>query len=99
MVGTLLHLPVDEPAKTIVTMPMGATLDDANYFAADLLNAEYPLEVHEIDSDIKVFTLVQDGTHDYNRGLSMAIDELLGIKVALEGPVVICMMPPEMLSR
>lgn len=99
MVGTLLHIPVDAPAKTIVTMPLGATLDDANYFAADLLDAEYPLEVHEIDTDIKVFTLVQDGMYDYNRGLTLAIDELLGIKVALEGPVVICMLPPEILSR
>jgi hypothetical protein len=99
MVGTLLHIPVDAPAKTIVTMPMGATLDDANYFAADLLGAEYPLEMHKIDSEIKVFTLVQDGTYDYNRGLTIALDELMGVKVALEGPVVICMMPPEMLSR
>tara|TARA_Y100000401_G_C8318679_1_gene224002 strand:- start:556 stop:855 length:300 start_codon:yes stop_codon:yes gene_type:complete len=99
MVGTLLHIPVDAPAKTIVTMPLGATLDDANYFAADLLDAEYPLEVHEIDTDIKVFTLVQDGMYEYNRGLTLAIDELLGIKVALEGPVVICMLPPEILSR
>ncbi len=99
MVGTLLHIPLNEPAKTIVTMPMGATLDDANYFAADLLDAEYPLEMHKIDSDINVFTLVQDGAYDYNRGLTVALDELLGIKVALEGPVVICMLPPEMLSR
>ena len=99
MVGTLVYIPLNKPASHVVSLPLGATLEDAKVYAADLMDAEPPLVVHEIDSDIKAFTLVQDGMYDYNLPVTYAIENMLGIKVALEGPVVLCMLPPELLSR
>ena len=96
--GMLLHVPLKGESQQIA-LPRDATLRDANLIAAGVLGAEPPLVEHRIDEDVVAFTMIQDGVYDYNQSVTFAIESLLGIIVAFEGPVVLCMLPPEILSR
>jgi hypothetical protein len=71
-----------------------------NLMAADLIDAEGPLEVHKINTEIIAFSLKQDGMYEYNPRATYVIQEAFDILVAFEGDIVLYVLPePETISR
>ena len=95
---TLILIPHKGGDLVTIKLPKDADCDTAALFAADLMDSHGVLE-YEINTEIVAFSMVQDGTYDYNRRLTFVLENVADIKVALEGDVCLFLRPPEMLSR
>tara|TARA_R110000744_G_scaffold1408_2_gene4935 strand:- start:45 stop:362 length:318 start_codon:yes stop_codon:yes gene_type:complete len=105
MPGVIIYIPEgeDDEARTVIlphpprNSKMGEE-DLAALFSQDLMDSEGCI-VHEINTEMLAFTLVQDGMYEYNKKATYAIQETQGIMVAFEGPVCLYLRPPETISR
>lgn len=105
MSGVIIYIPEDEDkeARTVI-LPYPSRGSDmgeeelAAMMSQDLMDSEGCI-VHEINTEMLAFTLVQDGMYEYNRKATYAIQETQGIMVAFEGPVCLYLRPPEGISR
>jgi len=98
--GILVPVPNNSNEVQHVILPGFLTLDMVNMMAADLIDAEGPLEVHEINSEVLAFTLVQDGMYEYNKRATFVLQHAFDILAAFEGDIVLYLKPePQVLSR
>ena len=83
-----------------VVLPDNFTLHMVNMMAADLIDAEGPLQVHEITTEVLAFSLIQDGVYEYNKRASYVIQKACDVFTAFEGDIVLYVISePQVLSR
>ena len=100
MAGILVPVPNNGEEVNHVMLPNFMTLDMVNMMAADLIDAEGPLEVHEINSEVIAFSLIQDGMYEYNKRATFVLQNAFDILTAFEGDIVLYLKPePQVLSR
>lgn len=100
MAGILVPVPNNGNEVEHVVLPNFMTLDMVNMMAADLIDAIGPLEVHEINSEVIAFSLVQDGMYDYNKRATFVLQHAFDMLTAFEGDIVLYLKPePQVLSR
>lgn len=100
MSGYMIPIRKDNNETDTIVLPKKMTLAVANMIAADLIDAEGPLEVHEINTEVVAFSLKQDGMYEYNSKASFVLEQAFDILAAFEGDIVLYILPePEVLSR
>jgi len=99
MSGILIPVPNNGNEVEHVVLPGFLPLDMVNMMAADLIDAEGPLEVHEINSECLAFSLVQDGMYEYNKRATFVLQHTFDMLTAFEGDIVLYLKPTALETR